>query len=87
MKSIIKTLSAITIAALSMQSAHANTNFYTSDSSVTAWDPIFPAAAIVDWPTQACSVSPVVDLTANWQNPHPSFSFGTNAIRGKQALA
>lgn len=79
MKSAMKRLSIIAVAALSMQAAQANTNVYTSDSSVTAWDPIFPSAAIVDWPTQACSVNPAVNLSANWQNPHASFSFGTNA--------
>lgn len=76
---MLKQISLITLAALSMHAAQANTNVYTSDSTVTAWDPIFPSAAIVDWPTQACKVNPDVDLTANWQNPHGAYSFGTNA--------
>lgn len=51
---------------------------YTSDSSVTAYDPIFPSTAYSDWVNQACTINPDVGLDADWENPHPSYQFGTN---------
>lgn len=44
-------------------------------SPVTAWDPIFPAAAIANYPATVCISQPAVGLNANWQNPHPAFVF------------
>ena len=53
-------------------STHApTTTVYASGSvPVTAWDPIFPAAAYLNWPTTVCTNSPAVGLDAAWQNPH-----------------
>lgn len=50
------------------------TNVYISDSSVTAYDPIFPTTAYVNWESSACTVNPDVNLTANWVNPHPAYT-------------
>ncbi|BBN82795.1 hypothetical protein PA25_27800 [Pseudoalteromonas sp. A25] len=69
-----KICTASALAACISTSAFANT-VYTSDSSVTAWDVMFPNPAYSNW-TSACTVEPDVGLDANWQNPHPAFSFG-----------
>lgn len=68
----------IVAATMAATSALAQTNVYESDSSVTAYDPIFPAAAYDPWQAQ-CQITPEVGLNANWQNPHSAFSFGYNA--------
>jgi hypothetical protein len=79
MKTFTKKLCAATaFAACLSTSAFANT-VYTSDSSVTAWDPIYPAYADGNWPSSVCTVQPGVGLDANWQNPHPASSFGNYA--------
>lgn len=59
-------------------SAAAETIVYTSDETVTAFDPIFPEVAYSHWPS-ACTLQPDVTIDDDWVNPHPSFSFGTNA--------
>ncbi len=41
---------------------------------VTAYDPIFPAAADPTWTVTSCTAAPSVGLTAAWQNPHPAFT-------------
>src|SRR3989304_9599613 len=53
-------------------STHAPTTTVYARGSVpvTAWDPIFPAAAYLNWPTTVCTNSPAVGLDAAWQNPH-----------------
>ncbi|WP_228517725.1 thrombospondin type 3 repeat-containing protein [Aliidiomarina indica] len=58
-------------------SAAAETIVYTSDETVTAYDPIFPEVAYSHWPS-ACVLQPDVTIHDDWENPHPSFSFGTN---------
>lgn len=79
MKSIFKNVCAATIVAVCASPvAFANT-VYTSDSSVTAWDPIYPASAPSDWITSVCKVNPDIGLNDNWQNPHAASSFGTYA--------
>ncbi|MFC0116485.1 thrombospondin type 3 repeat-containing protein [Pseudoalteromonas xiamenensis] len=51
---------------------------YTSDSSVTAWDPIYPTSAYSNW-AAPCVVNPEITLADNWVNPHSAYSFGTAA--------
>ncbi len=46
--------------------------FTSGATPVTAYDPIFPAAADPTWPTTSCTATPAVGLNANWQNPHPA---------------
>lgn len=46
---------------------------FTSGSHVTAWDPIFPAAADPNWPTTVCTAQPLVGPNAAWQNPHNAY--------------
>ncbi len=78
MKNSIKYFSAALALGASLSVAQAST-VYTSDSSVTAYDPILPATANPNWSTEVCTVNPAISLTDNWQNPHPATSFGTNA--------
>ncbi len=49
-------------------------SFSSSSPGITAWDPIFPAAADPTWPTTSCVATPAVGLNANWVNPHTAFS-------------
>lgn len=73
------TQSLLVVAAFSAASAMAQqTNVYESDSSVTAYDAILPAAAYPVWQEQ-CKINPEIGLDADWQNPHPAYSFGYNA--------
>ncbi|MDX1706000.1 hypothetical protein [Pseudidiomarina sp.] len=74
----IKYLTAALAMGATLSVAQAST-VYTSDSSVTAYDPILPASAPSDWPSSVCTVNPGVTLNDNWVNPHPSYAFGTNA--------
>lgn len=54
-------------------------NVYTSDASVTAWDPIYIGYG-ADWGTSVCTTNPAVSLTdSRWTNPHAASDFGTNA--------
>lgn len=69
---------AIMGACLFTTNATAETVVYTSDESVTAWDPIYPAQAYSNWPS-VCQIQPEVGLGADWVNPHPASSFGTGA--------
>ncbi|RUO75333.1 thrombospondin type 3 repeat-containing protein [Idiomarina seosinensis] len=67
----------IAAAAFTAASAMAQqTIVYTSDSSVTAYDPILPSTADASWPTNACKVNPDVSLQDNWVNPHAATEFG-----------
>lgn len=54
------------------------TQIFTSGSHVTAWDPIFPDAAYVNWQSTVCTTQPAIDLDAAWSNPHAAFDFGLN---------
>ncbi|KTF12994.1 hypothetical protein [Pseudoalteromonas sp. H105] len=79
MKTNLKSIFAMAvIAACFTASAYSNT-VYTSDATVTAWDPIYPAYADGNWPTSVCKVQPDVNLDSNWQNPHQASSFGPYA--------
>jgi len=50
------------------------TVFASGTATVTTWDPIFPAVAYPNWPSQ-CSAAPSVGPNANWVNAHPAFAF------------
>lgn len=54
--------------------ALSNVTYASGTAAVTAWDPIFPAAADPSWGTTICIGTPAVGLNANWQNPHPAFT-------------
>lgn len=79
MLKITKMLTVALAVSACLSVAHAETIVYTSDSSVTAYDEILPAAANSNWPTEVCKVNPDVTLNDNWVNPHPAFEFGTSA--------
>lgn len=49
---------------------------FTSDATVGAWDPIFPATAYTVWP---CTPTGSIGLDAGWQNPHAASDFGPSA--------
>jgi len=67
--------SLVVAAAFTAASAMAQqSNVYISDASVTAYDPIYPVTAYVNWPASACSVNPDISLNANWVNPHPAYT-------------
>lgn len=73
-----KHMVAALFATLAFSAVQAET-VYTSDSSVTAWDPILPTVAYSNWETSVCKITPAIGLDDNWVNPHPSYQFGTNA--------
>lgn len=75
----MKTCSAMLMIGFASVSMAQDSVVYTSDSTVTAWDPILPAVAYGNWPVDVCQVNPEITLDANWVNPHPAYSFGTNA--------
>ncbi len=48
---------------------------YTSGSpGITAWDPILPETAAVDWGDSVCTPGTSIGLDADWQNPHAAFT-------------
>jgi hypothetical protein len=60
------------VSQVSAPSASITQTFTSGATPVTAYDPIFPAAADPTWPTTSCTASPAVGLNAGWLNPHPA---------------